>query len=139
MTGPGRNAPCPCGSGRKHKHCCLDRLGHRGDGCPVCASTSVLPVVYQDECLTVRDGTGTVGAAGAERLAGASRVYKTTLLKDLAGRGVVASMVESALAGPDPDEARAALAELAADYEAVGLPVPAELRRLNLDSEGPVR
>lgn len=21
----GRNDPCPCGSGRKHKHCCLDR------------------------------------------------------------------------------------------------------------------
>lgn len=21
----GRNEPCPCGSGRKHKHCCLDR------------------------------------------------------------------------------------------------------------------
>ena len=23
----GRNAPCPCGSGRKHKHCCLPRAG----------------------------------------------------------------------------------------------------------------
>ena len=22
---PGRNDPCPCGSGRKYKHCCLDR------------------------------------------------------------------------------------------------------------------
>ena len=22
---PGRNDPCPCGSGRKHKHCCLER------------------------------------------------------------------------------------------------------------------
>jgi hypothetical protein len=21
---PGRNARCPCGSGRKYKHCCLD-------------------------------------------------------------------------------------------------------------------
>ena len=21
----GRNAPCPCGSGRKYKHCCLNR------------------------------------------------------------------------------------------------------------------
>jgi hypothetical protein len=25
MATSGRNAPCPCGSGRKHKHCCLDR------------------------------------------------------------------------------------------------------------------
>jgi len=23
--GPGRNAPCPCGSGRKYKKCCLGR------------------------------------------------------------------------------------------------------------------
>lgn len=23
MSSAGRNAPCPCGSGRKHKHCCL--------------------------------------------------------------------------------------------------------------------
>lgn len=21
----GRNEPCPCGSGRKYKHCCLDK------------------------------------------------------------------------------------------------------------------
>jgi hypothetical protein len=21
----GRNAPCPCGSGRKYKHCCLEK------------------------------------------------------------------------------------------------------------------
>jgi hypothetical protein len=24
----GRNEPCPCGSGRKHKRCCLDRQRH---------------------------------------------------------------------------------------------------------------
>ncbi len=24
---PGRNAPCPCGSGRKYKHCCLAKAG----------------------------------------------------------------------------------------------------------------
>jgi hypothetical protein len=27
MAKNGRNAPCPCGSGRKHKLCCLDRAG----------------------------------------------------------------------------------------------------------------
>lgn len=32
MFPPGRNAPCPCGSGRKHKHCCL-------------RTTSVIPLV----------------------------------------------------------------------------------------------
>lgn len=25
MTKIGRNDPCPCGSGRKYKHCCLNR------------------------------------------------------------------------------------------------------------------
>jgi len=25
MSGVGRNDPCPCGSGKKHKHCCLGR------------------------------------------------------------------------------------------------------------------
>lgn len=27
MTTPGRNEPCPCGSGKKYKHCCLRRPG----------------------------------------------------------------------------------------------------------------
>ena len=25
MEKPGRNQPCPCGSGKKYKHCCLDK------------------------------------------------------------------------------------------------------------------
>ena len=29
MPGPGRNDPCPCGSGRKVKRCCGE---HRGPG-----------------------------------------------------------------------------------------------------------
>jgi len=31
-TTPGRNAPCPCGSGRKYKNCCIDK--DRGNGIP---------------------------------------------------------------------------------------------------------
>ncbi|HEX4279697.1 MAG TPA: SEC-C metal-binding domain-containing protein, partial [Solirubrobacteraceae bacterium] len=27
MAGPGRNDPCPCGSGRKTKHCCGQQRG----------------------------------------------------------------------------------------------------------------
>src|SRR6266851_7883310 len=27
----GRNAPCPCGSGRKFKRCCADKVDTRGD------------------------------------------------------------------------------------------------------------
>jgi hypothetical protein len=29
MATNGRNAPCPCGSGCKHKHCCLERAGEQ--------------------------------------------------------------------------------------------------------------
>ena len=29
MEKPGRNAPCPCGSGRKYKHCCFSRNSPR--------------------------------------------------------------------------------------------------------------
>ena len=28
--GVGRNAPCPCGSGKKYKHCCLLKTGADG-------------------------------------------------------------------------------------------------------------
>jgi hypothetical protein len=30
----GRNAPCPCGSGKKYKHCCLDRQTVAGHAAP---------------------------------------------------------------------------------------------------------
>ena len=29
-TEPGRNDPCPCGSGKKYKKCCIDRYGKNG-------------------------------------------------------------------------------------------------------------
>ena len=31
MTGCGRNKPCPCGSGKKYKHCCLARNSGKSD------------------------------------------------------------------------------------------------------------
>jgi hypothetical protein len=31
MPGPGRNEPCPCGSGRKTKRCCGEQRGPSGD------------------------------------------------------------------------------------------------------------
>lgn len=32
MTKIGRNDPCPCGSGKKYKHCCLGKTDHRNEG-----------------------------------------------------------------------------------------------------------
>jgi hypothetical protein len=45
-----RNAPCPCGSGKKYKHCCLgkgfawarDEQGHIGRNVPVSAEMAAL-------------------------------------------------------------------------------------------------
>ena len=30
----GRNDPCPCGSGKKYKHCCLDRADQHDEESP---------------------------------------------------------------------------------------------------------
>jgi hypothetical protein len=35
MSGPGRNDPCPCGSGKKHKKCCLASAGAAAPPSPV--------------------------------------------------------------------------------------------------------
>lgn len=42
MTGPGRNDPCPCGSGKKYKKCCLERESgaRRESSRPVPSGTS---------------------------------------------------------------------------------------------------
>lgn len=34
-----RNDPCPCGSGKKYKHCCVDKPIYYGP-CVVCSATS---------------------------------------------------------------------------------------------------
>ncbi|PTB17092.1 hypothetical protein C9I57_30045 [Trinickia symbiotica] len=36
---PGRNDPCPCGSGKKYKHCCLNAADPREED-----PSSVVPV-----------------------------------------------------------------------------------------------
>ena len=37
---PGRNEPCPCGSGKKFKHCCYARLAPRRSGAPTSRSVN---------------------------------------------------------------------------------------------------
>jgi len=45
MAKIGRNAPCPCGSGRKYKKCCL--LPKAGKGQKYASSTNFIPVYTQ--------------------------------------------------------------------------------------------
>ena len=44
MPGPGRNQPCPCGSGRKTKHCCGE---HRGPSDEQLARAHVAELFHQ--------------------------------------------------------------------------------------------
>lgn len=45
ITAPGRNQPCPCGSGKKFKHCCID--GPRAIGAPKAFPTAVSAINNQ--------------------------------------------------------------------------------------------
>lgn len=56
-----RNAPCPCGSGKKHKHCCLGKPVASGTG----GSRLLLPL------LLVVAGIGAGILAGIQRSPGA--------------------------------------------------------------------
>ena len=42
----GRNEPCPCGSGKKYKHCCLKLRGKRGGGREEPRGPAVQPTSY---------------------------------------------------------------------------------------------
>ena len=49
---PGRNLPCPCGSGRKYKHCCQGKAAERAT-----ARTTWIAVVVVIVVLGVAAGT----------------------------------------------------------------------------------
>jgi hypothetical protein len=40
---PGRNEPCHCGSGRKHKHCCLEKDNAEASAARKAAAEAVQP------------------------------------------------------------------------------------------------
>src|SRR5271166_3949038 len=44
---PGRNDPCPCGSGRKYKHCCADKVQPAVTATPTQSAMADLKVAAQ--------------------------------------------------------------------------------------------
>src|SRR5262245_47226841 len=67
MKKPGRNEPCPCGSGKKYKHCCLGKA----------ASQSI---AYQPaEASTSAALQSALAHHGAGRLAEADAIYQQIL------------------------------------------------------------
>lgn len=56
----GRNAPCPCGSGKKHKKCCIDAAPHGSGSMPQTQRPRLL-----DEETPIRDTEGSGGAVEA--------------------------------------------------------------------------
>ena len=58
MAEIGRNAPCPCGSGKKYKHCCLKRDVARGQDDLVAAAREAPPSREASAEHRFRDDTG---------------------------------------------------------------------------------
>ncbi len=52
-TGPGRNDPCPCGSGRKYKHCCAGKTS--GVAAPVGPSAGPAGQAELEQIRSLRD------------------------------------------------------------------------------------
>lgn len=50
MTQPGRNDACPCGSGRKFKHCCAGKPATKGMPAPPRMSHGEVPYAFQRAC-----------------------------------------------------------------------------------------
>ena len=65
MSAPGRNDPCPCGSGKKYKKCCLLATSARGVG-----GVTSAPAMHYDRCGWKdcgRTATGSVGCGFCDR------------------------------------------------------------------------
>ncbi|MDZ7801841.1 MAG: SEC-C metal-binding domain-containing protein [Trueperaceae bacterium] len=76
MKTPGRNEPCPCGSGKKYKHCCL----HRPGGIPRVPDDVPPPGAQQADW----DDTGEAGAAASffDQLRDAMKDHEFTSLAE---------------------------------------------------------
>jgi hypothetical protein len=65
----GRNDPCPCGSGRKHKHCCEGKAGKASPGqrlLLVAIAAAVAGGLYLTVSSRVEPGARTTGVWSAE-------------------------------------------------------------------------
>jgi tetratricopeptide (TPR) repeat protein len=74
MKKTGRNAPCPCGSGKKYKLCCLERETEAPTDFP-----SPRPVMFEDDI--DRDSNRVVDLLQAGRIEEAEKAAKLVLEK----------------------------------------------------------
>ncbi len=70
VTKPGRNDPCPCGSGKKYKHCCQRQDEARGVKKPI--ANTATPALIQEAMAHQRAG----------RLSEATAIYQHILLSE---------------------------------------------------------
>jgi hypothetical protein len=95
MPGPGRNEPCPCGSGRKVKRCCGERRG-------------------PSEAQLARAHVAMLARDAAPDLAGLSKIARRDLwegLMDLPGVDLSLLVALPNLIGPDLQRLREAIAD----------------------------
>ena len=69
---PGRNDPCPCGSGRKYKHCCADKVQPAGAATSTQSAMADLKVAAQQVPSLFAEG---MALHQAGRLADAEEIY----------------------------------------------------------------
>ena len=72
----GRNSPCQCGSGKKFKNCCIDKVQRENAQAPMGASIGIFIAGLAGAALLfMYKGTGSALAAVAGALIVASAVY----------------------------------------------------------------
>ncbi|MBV8784229.1 MAG: tetratricopeptide repeat protein, partial [Gammaproteobacteria bacterium] len=126
----GRNEPCPCGSGRKHKHCCGRALAPRSD-----AHFEELVALLQAERVSEAEARAT---ALLEDNPGSGMLWKILSVAQLRqGKDALAALGRAAERLPDDPEAHA---NLGAELRRRGQwePALASLRRaLTLNPRNP--
>jgi tetratricopeptide (TPR) repeat protein len=106
---PGRNDPCPCGSGKKYKHCCLDK-----DRAAELASAVAQRVALQDQQATQKAKQVALQKGYQEELLESLAALQESQALDAASNAVVDLVHAGRL-----DEAEQAARELLVRYPEV--------------------
>jgi tetratricopeptide (TPR) repeat protein len=106
---PGRNDPCPCGSGKKYKHCCLDK-----DRAAELETAVAQRVALQDQQATQKAKQAALQKGYQEELLESLAALQESQALDAASNAVVELVHAGRL-----DEAEQAARELLARYPEV--------------------
>lgn len=96
MSKPGRNDPCPCGSGKKYKKCCIDKKPREHS--VIIGSSEPLRGVYYD-----KEKMEFTGITHDNRLIKPAVTYSQTHYESKSGKERVVSRVQDKVVVGEPD------------------------------------